>query len=198
MSKLAVILGPAHAGTSLLCAMVGRHSEINMLFEPSSLDILNGYGKTYNAGKYVYWLQIRKSLRASVFGHIVNRIHRLFPISKLSIDDFKNLDAKFIVITRDWEAVKNSMLRRQTVKMSSKAIDRYIERCQDLFKEEVVGKQVYYTTLEELKESKEEIMKEICEYLELPFEERMLEGDQYNHHYPEYVKSLKTNRLVRQ
>jgi hypothetical protein len=196
MPKLAIILGPAHAGTSLLCAMVGRHPEINMLLEPSSLDILNGYGKEYNAGKYIYWLQIRQQQRASVFGHVINRIYRCFPLSKLSIADFRKLKAKVIVITRDWQKVRESMLRRQKVKMSADAIDRYISRCHDLFDKDVVGDDVFYTTLETLNENKEKVLKDICVYLGLDFDERMLDGDKYNLHYPEYVKELKSGQIL--
>lgn len=71
------------------------------------------------------------------------------------------------------------------------AVESQLHACQDLFNKNVVGEDVYYTTLEALNDNKELVMKEICEYLGLEYESRMLEEDRYNFHYPEYIKATK-------
>ncbi|NND95360.1 MAG: hypothetical protein HKN45_10875 [Flavobacteriales bacterium] len=100
-SKLLLVLGCQRSGTTLLAAMLGRHSEINMLFESTTNDTTRLIGKTYCGNKLLAWRQIRLKKRSSKFGHLINRIvnldfglkrndhhkFRVYPNSSLSVQD---------------------------------------------------------------------------------------------------------------
>ena len=67
-SKILLLLGCQRSGTTLLAAMLGGHSEINMLFESTSDDVLKLIGKKYSGNKALVRRQIRFSQRSSKFG----------------------------------------------------------------------------------------------------------------------------------
>ena len=100
--KLFVVIGLQRTGTTLLASMLGRHPEINMLFESVTKDSLKLIGKQWNGNKLLAYRQIRKNKRSSKLGHLINRIvnldfkqenrHHLvrpFPTSVMSIEDYK-------------------------------------------------------------------------------------------------------------
>jgi len=102
--KLFVVVGLQRTGTTLLASMLGRHPEINMLFESVTKDSLKLIGKKWNGNKLLAYRQIRYSSRSSKFGHLINRIvnldfkkhnrHHLirpFPTSVMSIEDYNDI-----------------------------------------------------------------------------------------------------------
>ena len=72
--KIFVIVGLQRTGTTLLSSMLGRHPEINMLFESVTKDSLKLIGKQWNGNKLLAYRQIRQYKRASYLGHLINRI----------------------------------------------------------------------------------------------------------------------------
>ena len=123
--KLFLIVGLQRTGTTLLASMLGRHSEINMLFESVNKDVLKLIGKEWNGNKLLAYRQIRRSRKASRFGHLVNRIANLdfrklnkhhvvrpFPTSHMSINDYKQEGAVFITIEREKTSAIKSMMKR--------------------------------------------------------------------------------------
>ena len=109
--KLLVVIGLQRTGTTLLASMLGRHPEINMLFESVTKDSLKLNGKQWNGNKLLAYRQIRSNKRSSKWGHLINRIvnldfkqenrHHLvrpFPTSVMSIEDYKKEGAVFISI----------------------------------------------------------------------------------------------------
>ena len=123
--KLFIVIGLQRTGTTLLASMLGRHPEINMLFESVTKDSLQLIGKQWNGNKLLAYRQIRQEQRASKFGHLINRIvnfdfrkknrHHLvrpYPTSIMSIEDFKREGAVFITIERDRDSSISSMVKR--------------------------------------------------------------------------------------
>ena len=123
--KLFLIIGLQRTGTTLLASMLGRHPEINMLFESVTKDSLKLIGKEWNGNKLLAYRQIRQIERASYFGHLVNRIANLdfkrknkhhlmrpYPTSDMSLNDYKDEGSFFITIERDKDSSVKSMMKR--------------------------------------------------------------------------------------
>jgi len=192
LSKVLLVIGCQRSGTSLLASMLGRHSEINMLYESNTRDCLSMIGKKYNGNKVLAYRQIRWSQRATRFGHVVNRVANLalsrskyqrlrpFPTSSLCIVDYLRHDARLIAITRDKADVIRSITRRSS--MTRRQAEREYERSKTII--DNLGLLAIRLTYEELVTSPEHIMIRLCNELDLPYEPRMLEGPEYNYPYP--------------
>ena len=191
--KILLLLGCQRSGTSLLTAMLGRHSEINMLYESNTKDVFKAMGKKYSGNKLLAWRQIRKNQRSSKFGHLINKLvnfdfsktrkhHkiRIYPTSILSIKDYIDNGAAIITITRSKDEVVNSITSR-TEMSRIQAIKEY-----DLSMKEIqsVKNNAINITFSELVNSPIDTLKAICSQLGLEYEPRMLEGTKYNYVYP--------------
>jgi hypothetical protein len=192
--KLFVVIGLQRTGTTLLASMLGRHPEINMLFESVTKDSLRLIGKKWNGNKLLAYRQIREIQRASKFGHFINRcanfdfrnksrphLIRPFPTSIMSIEDYKQEGAIFITIERDMESSVSSMMKRagQSRKQAEKEYKLAMEIINNLKKESS-----YSLTFLELINNSEKVLKEICQLLELDYEPKMMDGPKYNFVYP--------------
>ena len=192
--KLFVVIGLQRTGTTLLASMLGRHPEINMLFESVTKDSLKLIGKQWNGNKLLAYRQIRKNKRSSKWGHLINRIvnldfnqenrHHLvrpFPTSVMSIEDYKKEGAVFITIERDKESSVSSMMKRagQTKKQAEKEWERGMKIINQLKNEGA-----YSLTFVDLVNNSEKYLKEICNFLAIEYLEKMLEGPKYNFVYP--------------
>ena len=192
-SQVILVLGVQRSGTTLLAAMLGRHSEINMLFESPTDDLLRSIGKKYTGNKLLTWRQIRMHQRASRFGHFVNRLvnidlfrsrrhHQLrpFPISSLSINDYIDLGAIIITITRNKADVVKS-IRKRTQMSESKASFEYDRAMRDI---EAVRDRAINVTFEDLVSNPEPVLQSVCSEMGIEYEPRMMEGPKYNFVYP--------------
>jgi len=194
--KLFLIVGLQRTGTTLLSSMMGRHPEINMLFESVTKDSLKLIGKEWNGNKLLVYRQIRQNKRASYWGHLINRISNLdfkeknrhhlvrpFPTSVMSIEDYKQDGAVFITIERDKESSVSSMKKRagQSEKQASYEWEEGMKIINNLKSEGA-----YSLTFVDLVNDTERILEEICSYLDVEFlKDRMLEGPKYNFVYPQ-------------
>ena len=193
--KLFVVIGLQRTGTTLLASMLGRHPEINMLFESVTKDSLKLIGKQWNGNKLLAYRQIRKNKRSSKWGHLINRIvnldfkqenkHHLvrpFPTSVMSIEDYEKEGAVFITIERDKESSVISMMKRagQTKKQAEKEWEHGMKIINQLKNEGAYG-----LTFVDLVNNSEKYLKEICNFLAIEYLEKMLEGPKYNFVYPQ-------------
>jgi len=194
--KIFIIVGLQRTGTTLLSSMLGRHPEINMLFESMSKDSLKLIGKQWNGNKLLAYRQIRQNKRASYWGHLINRIANLdfkknnkhhlvrpFPTSCMSIQDYKDEGAVFITIERDKKSSVESMKKRagQSVKQASFEWDEGMKIINNLKSEGA-----YSLTFIDLVNNTEGILKDLCSFLDVEFcRDRMLEGPKYNFVYPQ-------------
>jgi len=192
--KLFVVIGLQRTGTTLLASMLGRHPEINMLFESVTKDSLKLIGKQWNGNKLLAYRQIRKNKRSSKWGYLINRIvnldfkqenrHHLvrpFPTSVMSIEDYKKEGAVFITIERDKESSVSSMMKRagQTKKQAEKEWEHGMKIINQLKNEGAYG-----LAFVDLVNNSEKYLKEICNFLAIEYLEKMLEGPKYNFVYP--------------
>jgi len=193
--KLFVVIGLQRTGTTLLASMLGRHPEINMLFESVTKDSLKLIGKQWNGNKLLAYRQIRKNKRSSKLGHLINRIvnldfkqenrHHLvrpFPTSVMSIEDYKKEGAVFITIERDKESSVSSMMKRagQTKNQAEREWESGMKIINQLKNEGAYG-----LTFFDLVNNSEKYLKEICNFLAIEYLEKMLEGPKYNFVYPQ-------------
>jgi hypothetical protein len=192
--KLFVVIGLQRTGTTLLASMLGRHPEINMLFESVTKDSLKLIGKQWNGNKLLAYRQIRKNKRSSKLGHLINRIvnldfkqenrHHLVrpcPTSVMSIEDYKKEGAVFITIERDKESSVSSMMKRagQTKNQAEREWESGMKIINQLKNEGAYG-----LTFVDLVNNSEKYLKEICNFLAIEYLEKMLEGPKYNFVYP--------------
>ena len=193
--KLFVVIGLQRTGTTLLASMLGRHPEINMLFESVTKDSLKLIGKQWNGNKLLAFRQIRKNKRSSKLGHLINRIvnldfkqenrHHLVrpcPTSVMSIEDYKKEGAVFITIERDKESSISSMMKRagQTKNQAEREWESGMKIINQLKNEGAYG-----LTFVDLVNNSEKYLKEICNFLAIEYLEKMLEGPKYNFVYPQ-------------
>lgn len=192
-AKLLLILGCQRSGTTLLASMLGRHPEINMLFESTTRDVHKGIGKEYNGNKLLTWRQIRYKQRATKLGHLVNRIvnldfgmvrkpHkvRVFPISSLSIRDYLHKGAKIICIYRDSESVVKSIISR-TEMTQKQAIKEYYLSLRELNR---INDRCIRVNFTNLINDPVDTLKTICSEIGIEYDPVMLEGPKYNIVYP--------------
>ena len=180
--------------------MLGGHSEINMLYESSTRDVINLIGKKYKGNKVLAWRQIRMHSRASRLGHIINRLVNLdfntgkfkqqkrkpFPTSQFSLQDYIDRGATFVSIERDQEEVVQSIVNR-TPLSRAQAIVEY-EKASEQIRQLATRTDVCNVSYSDLVSDPKEALNRICKFLDLQFEDRMLEGARYNHLYPESIK----------
>ena len=190
--KLLLILGCQRSGTTLLASMLGRHSEINMLFESTSADVLKLIGKDYQGNKLCVWRQIRLNQKSSKWGHLINRIvnfhffnykyqnKRIYPTSVLSIQDYIDKGATIITIRRDEEAIVKSLLKRTP--LSKSQAKREFDLSTEIL--DSVKDKAIEVNFKDLLDQPESIMQSLCSKLGLEYEMRMLEGSKYNIIYP--------------
>lgn len=190
-----LILGCQRSGTSLLASLLGNHKDINMLLESITRDILKLYGKKIAANKLLYPRQIRTTLRGGRWGYFINRlvnlhiignniqIHRVFPNSRMSLADYKKLNAKIIIIIRKKEPTISSMIKRTgyTKKQAVKEYDQAINYFNKLIDSDYPVHMVKFENL--IRESEVEL-KKICGYLNIQYSKDILEGTRYNFVYP--------------
>ena len=193
--KLFLIIGLQRTGTTLLASMLGRHPEINMLFESVTKDSLKLIGKEWNGNKLLAFRQIRQTERASYFGHLVNRIANLdfkkknkhhlirpYPTSDMSLNDYKAKGSFFITIERDKHSSVKSMMKRagQNLKQAESEWEEGMKIINQLEHENI-----HSLTFFDLVNNTENVLKNICSFLEIDYLETMLEGPKYNFVYPQ-------------
>ena len=201
--KLVLILGLQRTGTTLLASMLGGHSEVNMLFESIGSDTTSLIGKKISANKLLVYRQIRFTQRASRLGHLINRIVNLdfkiknkhhrkrpYPTSKLSIKDYEKLGCKFIIIERDEKSSIDSMMSRAKQSFAE-AKNEYDKGMLTLTKVKALDS--HTISFLDLVNNTEITLKNICEFLDIDFEKRMLEGPKYNFVYPNEKVIRKTS-----
>lgn len=187
-----LVLGAQHSGTSLLTAILGGHPEIAMLNEDFKGNFRKVVGKKYAGNKLICHLQIRKSIRANRFTHLINKIVRIisptiglfkrpFPNSEMSLDDYLELNPKIIVMNRDINKNIESICRRESV--SEKLAKKYLEKVAQIIDGIPNNIDIYKTNLQSLTEKPNETVAEICNFLNIEFNPEMLSAPKHGYKY---------------
>jgi len=198
-----LIVGCHRSGTTLLASMIGAHKDIAIVNE----DFYNSYSKIVSK-KIVGTKMVIPTLDydkkkgfilTSILGNkyiqkilfylfwwiryisITNKY--FYKVCTYSIKDFIDKKAKIIFISRDVEENVKSILKykKQTERTAKGDVlrTRYIKhKLQDSG-----YKDVLYITLQELTHTPELTIKRICEFLDIEYDNKMLEGYKYNPTY---------------
>lgn len=190
MKKL-LILGCRRSGTTLLASLLGAHSDINMLDEVYDKSFEKLIGKKYQGMKMVIpriaWNKRTWTLKRKIWKVLNNKINIIDRVSAYSVQDFINMDAKIIFISRDKEENIRSMI--QWSKLTQKQAEKSYEKSQDIFVELCNYNNMEYVMLSQLTNKKhtEQILKMLCKFLEIDFEPKMIKASGLNNTYKNSV-----------
>jgi hypothetical protein len=177
-----LILGLARSGTSFLSSLMGGHPDINMLSETYDSAITRTIGKRYTGNKLCAH-QIRYDQFSPIPKRIVTGANKLRTVSKLLFVDYIDLNAKIILILRNLDDVKKSIMTRTSA--HSSVADVVIEDGLQLIKKIDGNHRVHHVGYEALCRDKPAVLKDACSFLGLDYSEKMLTGEKYNWVYPE-------------
>ncbi len=183
-----LILGAARSGTTLLATMLATHSKVGVLFE----DLWGGAGRIlarqYKGVKLCVPNQIELNYYWSIIDLVLARIPKLRNVtplfkkamSRYSISDYVlNSELKVIAIIRDVESVTQSMQKR-TSRTEQEAIaewSRAIEVMHTVYEDN--SSRMMIVNFNSLVTKPEETAKKLCTFLDIDFEEAMLQA--YKH-----------------
>lgn len=205
-----LILGLPRSGTSILSSLIGAHSKVAMLNEDFGKAWLNAIGKPVAGNKLCVPRQIGHIRKRNMVIKVMNRfgMFKFWPKSYYSVNDYLTIpNLKIIIIKRNQEKVVNSLKNRGNLtwyfvgkvrkrKLKPKEIDYTVRegsRILDYISEKYHPLEINF---QDIINSSEESLKEICYYLGLEYESEMLnQGPQNNWMYPkESEKGLNVDK----
>ncbi|MHA2088019.1 MAG: sulfotransferase family protein, partial [Promethearchaeota archaeon] len=142
-------------------------------------------------------LNVSKESYISLFIETRKLYHRIANVSKKSIliDSTKNIfriyflyklldDFKIIRLIRDGRSVYNSLLNKENIPFQV-ARAEVVKNNQflDFWFNGLMGDKVYYLRYEDLCAHPEEAIKDMCDWIGVPFEENMLERKDVEYHF---------------
>lgn len=167
--------------------MVGRHDDVAMAIEDEGFAITKLVSKEIAANK----LCIPNHIELRRGAGLAKTVARRFgfrpegPTSRRSIDDYLALgDVRILAILRDGNAVISSIMKRggQTFDTAAYRWRRAVEIVQAL--REQVPDRLQIVSYEALVTDPEQVMRDVCSFLRIPFQEKVLEGYRFNPIYP--------------
>lgn len=187
MRKL-YIFGIQRSGTSLLAALLGAHSQINMLNQSTSGDQNRLTGKIYQGNKFCVYHDIRWDTKSSRIRNLlyhktyfilsrIKKYHALRPSARFTVQDLLKEDCKIIIIHRKYDDNLKSILKRTS--MSKKKAEKEIEKGNNIFAKIMKNHNYHFLLYNVLISDTENTLKGICKYLEIEYEPKMLEGIKY-------------------
>jgi len=191
--KKLLITGCHRSGTTLLASMIGSHSDIVVLNEEYFDGLEKVIGKKW-AGVKAPVPNVLYESKNSLFMTVLKRklawvnrkckfilkVYRIRGWYHYSISDFvKNRNAKIIFISRKFESNVNSIVKRLgTSPFLARKHVRYANKVKTKLKE-LDGDKVLFVELGVLTSKPEKTLMEVCDFLDVDFDEKMLDG--YNH-----------------
>jgi hypothetical protein len=199
--KHLLVIGPPRSGTTLLTTMIGRHSEVAMLNEDKAWAMRKIVGKQVVGNKRCIPNQIE--LRKNFFSLRLFKKLGLtdeYQSSRYCIQDYLGLPGiRIIGLTRQPNDVISSIMQRnrKTLRVAAsrwcravEILDNLATNYPDLF---------MLVSFEHLVLNPEANMKRIAGFLEIDYQEAMLEGPKYNPWYPEAeFNKDKVNRAAKE
>ncbi|GEM_PF-964634 len=183
-----LLIGAPRSGTTLLATMIGRHTDVGMVNEDvTGQSIRKVLGKQLTGNKLCVPNQIRLERRHFFAAKALKSLGVVAeaPKSKYSIRDYLDLpNLKLIAIIRDGSASVSSMMVRGRKELR-KAARRWAEAIEtiDALKRQY-GERVLVVNFEDLLLYPESVLRQICAFLNLAFQEPMLQGYEDNPYYP--------------
>jgi hypothetical protein len=193
-----LIIGAPRTGTTLLATMISRHGDIGVLNEDDGWAMRRLVGKLVVGNKRCIPNQIEMKQRGKLQFRLLKKVGliREFQSSHFSIEDYLGLPrSRIIGIIRNGNDAISSGMRRGRKSFSGAAYRwcRAIEIMHEL--KSRLPEVVLIVSFEDLVMRPRENMKRIADFLQVDYEERMLEGPVFNPWYPEAgMNEEKVNR----
>ena len=197
-----LILGAPRSGTTLLATMISRHTEIGILNEDRGWAMRRLLGKAVVGNKRCVPNQIELKKRSRLHFRFLKTlgVAKEYQSSEYCIEDYLKLpNIKIIGLVRSGNDVISSVMGRseKNFRVASYRWRRAIEVIFELKKS--YPALVLVVSFEDLVSHPKENAERIAAFLNVKYQERMLEGPQYNPWYPEAgMNKDKVNRAQRE
>jgi hypothetical protein len=197
-----LILGAPRSGTTLLATMISRHTEIAILNEDRGWAMRRLLGKAVVGNKRCVPNQIELKKRSRLHFRFLKTLGlaKEYQSSQYCIEDYLQLpNIKIIGLIRSGNDVISSVMGRseKNFRVASYRWRRAVEVIYALKKS--YTDIVLVVSFEDLVSRPKENAERIAGFLEVEYQERMLEGPQYNPWYPEAgMNRDKINRAQRE
>jgi hypothetical protein len=183
-----LIIGAPRSGTTLLATMISRHTEIAVLNEDKGWALRRVLGKTIVGNKRCVPNQIELKKPGRLHFRFLKElgIAKEYQSSEFSIEDYLTLpNIKVIGLIRGGNDVISSVMGRSEkgFRVASYRWCRSIEIIHELKTQ--FPEVVLVISFESLVVQPRENMERVARFLNVEYQDRMLEGPQYNPWYPE-------------
>lgn len=193
-----LIIGAPRSGTTLLATMISRHTEIGVLNEDNARAMRRLLGKAVVGNKLCIPNQIEMKKRHPLHLQLWKKLGltREYQKSDFSIEEYLALpNVRLIAIIRDGNDAISSGMRRGHKSFGGAAYRwcRAVEIIHDL--KARYPDLVWVVSFESLVLHPRENMERVAAFVNVNYQERMLEGPLYNPRYPESgMNEEKVNR----
>lgn len=193
-----LITGAPRSGTTLLATMIARHTEIGVLNEDKGWAMRLLLGRKILGNKRCVPNQIEMNRRSALHFRFLKTlgIAREYPSSKYSIEDYLKLpNIKVIGLIRGGNDVVSSVMTRseKSFRIAAYRWCRAIEVIHEL--KTRYPDLLLVVSFEDLVTHPKANMERVAAFLNVEYQERMLEGPQYNPWYPE--SGMNTDKVQR-
>ena len=193
-----LLLGAPRSGTTLLATMLSRHSEIVVLNEDRGWAMRRVLGKPVVGNKRCVPNQIEMRKRPILHFRFLKSMGLAmeYQSSQFGIEDYLKLpNLKVIGLIRNGSDVVSSIMKRseKTFRVAAYRWCRAIEVLHELRSR--IPQSLLVVSFESLVANPKVNMQSVATFLNVEYQDRMLEGPQYNPWYPEPGMNLeKVNR----
>lgn len=182
--KTLLITGPQRSGTTWLAAMLGLHPKISMLMEDKGWAVNNLMSCKYGANKLIAGRQVRYDERGAIWKNGLDRLNifkrnRIFPMAKTCMKDYD----KVITVFRYSDSQRRSVMTRTDFTYSEWESDLHKAITEVMKAENDEHLDTYTVSYELLKAHTRGTLIRICEFLEIDFQDVMLEGYKWTRIY---------------
>lgn len=197
-----LILGAPRSGTTLLATMISRHTEIGILNEDKGWAMRRLLGKAVVGNKRCVPNQIELKKRGRLHFRFLKTLGlaKEYQSSEFCIEEYLKLpNIKIIGLIRSGNDVISSVMGRseKNFRVASYRWRRAIEVIYELH--QCYPGVVLVVSFENLVNHPKESAERIAAFLKVEYQDRMLEGPQYNPWYPEAgMNKDKINRAQRE
>jgi hypothetical protein len=197
-----LILGAPRSGTTLLATMISRHTEIGILNEDKGWAMRRLLGKAIVGNKRCVPNQIELKKRSPLHFRLLKTLGlaKEYQSSEFCIEEYLTLpNIKIIGLIRNGDDVISSVMGRseKNFRVASYRWRRAVEVIYEL--QQSYPEVVLVVSFENLVSHPRENAQRIAAFLKVEYQERMLEGPQYNPWYPEVgMNKDKVNRAQKE
>lgn len=208
-----LILGAARSGTTLAASLLGHHPDAAVLNEDMRMGMRFVIGKKVVGNKILVPFEIAMSrkrgfwIRAFCRTGLLKAFQRVgllttfFPGSYYSIGDYLEIDGlKALLIVRDPDDVISSMIRRDANWTASYATRNWVDAVEIMcLVRQRLGPRARVIVFEDLVTEPECVLRDVCAFVGLDFDPRMLDGCRFNPTYPETaIRPERAGRALRE